>query len=216
VGHALPPHPATLSRARAAQPRLATLHPHPATVSRAGAVHGAVQRSARELDTKLLESKITRYGAANMAGACVTSATEVGKVLAEVHGSASVSYFVTVYRDERNEVRNHIAAAVRVGAVDQIVDATWKQFPYLYGLQRGELGGASWKQQPLIGTFSRDEWQATIAHYTPGIRDVTIAQLATAEEAQRWMRDQRRERPSSAPAPGFAAGKSKSPGCTLF
>lgn len=143
----------------------------------------------------------------------MTSATEVGALLAQLHDGANVSYFATVYRDGRGEVRNHIAAALRVGADDQIVDATWKQFPHLQSLQIGDPGGG-WKQEALVKVFSPAAWQALIAEHTPGITDVELARLATADEAREWMRNARRDLLNVALPP--AAGKQKSGGCTLF
>lgn len=137
-----------------------------------------------------------------MAGNCVNSAAEVGEAL----GSACVGYVVAVYRDSKREVRNHIAAVGREDGRDQVVDVTWKQFPFLLDPQ------VDIKSEPLILVCTLDEWTDMISRYTPGIANLLISQETTLEAAREWMRDNRRTIPqvTSAPAKGSTRG------CTLF
>jgi len=223
--HALAPHPATLQRSATVQPKLASASraPHPATLPRRGPSPMVAQRAdaEAELDLEGLEARITKYGAAQMAGSCVNSAEEVAGVLSRLHRTATVSYIATVYRDGSGEVRNHIAALLRTRRGEQVVDATWKQFPYLAKVRPSEL-----TQLPLVRAFSRQEWEEMIAEHTLGHSQGDVAVASSAMEAKQWMRErrqalqqtewtQRAERTERGAAHQQAAPQ-RSRGCALF
>jgi hypothetical protein len=143
-----------------------------------------------------------------MAGRCVESAQEVGKAL----GAARVGYVAAVYRDESGQARNHIAAVARIDDREQVVDATWKQLPFLWNTRVKASQVVNLKADPTLLVCSVEEWTDRIVRYTPGIDQLLVERLDSAEEATRWMRDRRADLPQGAPA----AVTKKSHGCALF
>jgi hypothetical protein len=143
-----------------------------------------------------------------MAGRCVESAQEVGKAL----GAARVGYVAAVYRDESGQARNHIAAVARIEDREQVVDATWKQLPFLWNTRAKASQVVDLKADPTLLVCSVEEWTDRIVRYTPGIDQLLVERLDSAEDAKRWMRDRRADLPQGAPA----AGTKKSHGCALF
>jgi hypothetical protein len=176
----------------------------------------AQRASSADADAKALAGQVTRYGVKSMAGSCAVSAAEVGRLLGRSH----VGYIATVYRDQSGEVRNHIAALRRVDGQEQVVDATWKQFPYLWNQQARASAVVDLESLPLILFCTIDEWTAMIADYTPGISDRAVTQLDSAAEASSWMRDERRrllDAPLARAGNSAAAGNGRgSRGCTIF
>jgi hypothetical protein len=165
--------------------------PHPATVQRSSAVHPAqargrhlqiAQRSSNTVSLEDLAKNVTRYPPVSMAGNCANSTHEVAELL----GRACVGYAVAVYRDRTGEVRNHIAAVGRTGDGERVIDATWKQFPYLLDPT------TKLTSLPFLGSFSFEEWETMISEYTPGIADLVVNREASEEAALEWMRRERR------------------------
>ena len=213
-----PPHPATVVQPKPVLCRQSPRPPHAATIVQSkrsfGALSGrrmhaaTIVQPARLGLREYVSSTTTAYPSRNMAGVCEKSAREVAETLARFPGGGTVQYVAAVYREGR-EARNHIAATLTLDGETNVVDVTWKQFPFL-------LTGKAPSGERVLITSIR-EWEQMIIDNSPPIDNMEVQLFDDINEAVLWMKDQRQQllaMPTHVPT--GHGGKKKRGGCAIL